>query len=151
MTAICGMFNFFRIQEVIFECTNYDRKIINAWTNFLTDFYRAEGIDKVWTKNNYCPTESEYFSNMTLKVCGVMYFFIQLMQPQSSLQADFKPFSETLAAYVQLRDDYENLFMPEDYFKKRETFAEDLTHGKITLPVIHAIRVKENKEIMSRI
>jgi hypothetical protein len=107
MTAICGIFNFFRIQEVIFESTNYDRKIINAWTSFLMNVYRAESIDKVWTKNNYCPTESEYFSNMILRVSGVINFPVQLMQTQSSVNLDFKPFTDTLAAYVQLRDNCE--------------------------------------------
>jgi geranylgeranyl diphosphate synthase type 3 len=41
--------------------------------------------------------------------------------------------------FFSIRDDYENL-KSEDYAANK-SFAEDLTEGKFSFPVIHAIRL----------
>ena len=43
-----------------------------------------------------------------------------------------------LGLYFQIRDDYANLCL-EDY-SVNKSFAEDLTEGKLSFPIIHAIR-----------
>lgn len=40
--------------------------------------------------------------------------------------------------YFQIRDDYENLVSVD--YAKNKTFCEDLTEGKFSYPIIHAIR-----------
>jgi geranylgeranyl pyrophosphate synthase len=47
--------------------------------------------------------------------------------------------------YYQFVDDYENYLMPEDLT------ANDLTEGKDTMPIIHAIRIAGNKEIAGKL
>lgn len=44
--------------------------------------------------------------------------------------------------YFQIRDDYENL-QNTDYAKNK-TFCEDLSEGKFSFPIIHAIRKDSN-------
>jgi hypothetical protein len=137
---------------VIFRGTNFNREFMKIWTNELMMYvYRSEGIDHIWSESMYCPTEYEFITNMMMKVSGFGNLLVGLMQSASSVKTDFRPFTDLLMAYAQLRDDYENLFMPEDYFEKRETFAEDLTLGKFTLPLIHAIQMKKNQEIIGKI
>lgn len=43
-----------------------------------------------------------------------------------------------LAKFFQIRDDYLNL--TSDEMAKAKTFAEDLTEGKFSFPIIHAVR-----------
>lgn len=47
-----------------------------------------------------------------------------------------------LGLYFQIRDDYENL-QSADYAKNK-TFCEDLSEGKFSFPIIHAIRKDPN-------
>jgi hypothetical protein len=62
MTTNCAIYNFFLIQNEIFQCVNYDPKIIKTIMNFLTTFYRSEGIEMIWSKKFHCPTEEEILS-----------------------------------------------------------------------------------------
>ncbi|KAK6041996.1 hypothetical protein COOONC_20499 [Cooperia oncophora] len=43
-----------------------------------------------------------------------------------------------MALFFQIRDDYMNLV--SDEMAKQKSFAEDLTEGKFSFPIIHAIR-----------
>jgi len=53
---------------------------------------------------------------------------------------DFIPLVNLLGLYFQIRDDYINL-KSEDYAKNK-SFAEDLTEGKFSFPIIYAIRAQ---------
>ena len=53
--------------------------------------------------------------------------------------------------YLQYFDDNANYFKPEEDFKMEEAFASDLTEGKYTLPIVHAIKIKKNKEIAGKL
>lgn len=48
--------------------------------------------------------------------------------------------------FGQYRNDYRNLFMPEEENTK-EVFADDLTEGKFTFPLIHAVHTLKNNEV----
>ena len=53
-----------------------------------------------------------------------------------------------LGLYFQVRDDYANLCM-EDYAENK-SFAEDLTEGKFSFPIVHAITKNPNdRKIMN--
>jgi geranylgeranyl diphosphate synthase type 3 len=45
---------------------------------------------------------------------------------------------DLLGLFFQIRDDYVNL-TSEEYMKSRGSFADDLTEGKYSFPIVHAI------------
>ena len=51
---------------------------------------------------------------------------------------DYVKLTSLLGLYFQIRDDYANLCM-EEYFENK-SFGEDLTEGKFSFPIIHAIQ-----------
>ncbi len=65
------------------------------------------------------------------------------MQLYSKSDSDFSELTRLLGLYFQIRDDYANLCLDE--YTENKTYAEDLTEGKFSFPVIHAIRT--SKEI----
>jgi geranylgeranyl diphosphate synthase, type III len=50
--------------------------------------------------------------------------------------------SNDLAAYFQIRDDYINLADAE--YMKSKSFCEDITEGKFSFPMVHAIQQQQN-------
>lgn len=80
---------------------------------------------------------------------------------------DFVPLVNIFGVYVQIRDDYMNLqstevslhsvlFLPEEkaqhalQHSDNKGFAEDLTEGKFSFPIVHGVRADEqNRVIMS--
>lgn len=63
---------------------------------------------------------------------------VRLMQSFSENRSNFVPLLDTLALFFQIRDDYANLLSEE--YKENKSFCEDLTEGKFSFPIIHAIR-----------
>ena len=64
---------------------------------------------------------------------------MELFTPkQSSPTTDFVSLTSLLGLYFQIRDDYANLCLDE--YTANKSFAEDLTEGKFSFPIIHAIR-----------
>jgi len=53
-------------------------------------------------------------------------------------RTDFTPLMDKLALYFQIRDDLVNLWSGE--YMTSKSFCEDLTEGKFSFPIIHAIR-----------
>jgi geranylgeranyl pyrophosphate synthase len=52
--------------------------------------------------------------------------------------------------FSQMQNDYKNVFMPEEYYRKNDismNFADDLTQGKFSFPLVHAIETMKNEEI----
>lgn len=49
--------------------------------------------------------------------------------------------------YFQIRDDYCNLSLKE--YSENKSFCEDLTEGKFSFPIIHAITIqKEDRQVL---
>merc|ERR1712228_825098 len=63
---------------------------------------------------------------------------VRLMQLFSGSDENFTELTRLLGLYFQIRDDYVNLRL-EDYTANK-SFAEDLTEGKFSFPVLHTIR-----------
>ena len=51
---------------------------------------------------------------------------------------NYEELTSLLGLYFQIRDDYANLCLEE--YAVNKSFAEDLTEGKFSFPIVHAIQ-----------
>ncbi|XP_052749310.1 terpene synthase isoform X1 [Galleria mellonella] len=112
-----------------------------VYTEQLLELHRGQGMEIYWRDNFQCPSEEEY-KEMTIKKTGGLFMLaIRLMQLFSENKSDFSKLSAILGLYFQIRDDYCNLCLQE--YSENKSFCEDLTEGKFSFPIIHAIRNQE--------
>ncbi|KIJ46664.1 hypothetical protein M422DRAFT_46083 [Sphaerobolus stellatus SS14] len=97
-------------------------------TEELLNLHRGQGLDIFWRDNLICPSEEEYIDMVNNKTGGLFRIAIRLMMALSSSNI----------VYFQIRDDYMNLQSSE--YETHKGFAEDLTEGKFSFPIIHAVR-----------
>ncbi|XP_021200662.2 terpene synthase isoform X1 [Helicoverpa armigera] len=118
-----------------------------VYTEQLLELHRGQGIEIYWRDNFQCPSEEEY-KEMTIKKTGGLFMLaIRLMQLFSENKSDFSKLSAILGLYFQIRDDYCNLRLQE--YTENKSYCEDLTEGKFSFPIIHAIRNPEgDKQVL---
>jgi len=106
-------------------------------------------MDLFWRDTFTVPTEAEYLKMISNKTGGLFRLALRLMQVESTQQIDLLPLIETLGLIFQIRDDYENLC--SDEYSQAKGFCEDLTEGKFSFPIIHAVRSSPfgNNEILN--
>jgi len=114
----------------------------------LLELHRGQGMEIYWRDSYICPTEEEYKEMIIKKTGGLFGLAVQLMQLFSTNTKDMGPLMATLGLYFQIRDDYANLNLEE--YAENKSFCEDLTEGKFSFPVIHAIRSRpDDKQIIN--
>ncbi|KAL5291011.1 GGPS1 family protein [Megaselia abdita] len=109
-----------------------------VYTEQLIELHRGQGMEIYWRDNFTCPSESEYKLMTIRKTGGLFMLAIRLMQLFSENKADFSKLTAILGLYFQIRDDYCNLRMKE--YSENKSFCEDLTEGKFSFPIIHAVQ-----------
>lgn len=129
---------------VYFQAMNDCRKLENAkaleiFVIEMLNLHRGQGLDIHWRDNLNCPTLEDYQSMVMDKTGGVFRLAIKLMQCFSEDQeTDYVSLGNELGLFFQIRDDYINL-MSEEFMGNKGVY-EDLTEGKFSFPIIHAIR-----------
>lgn len=119
-------------QPVIFDLD----KLI---TEELLNLHRGQGLDLLWRDTLTCPTEDEYIHMVNNKTGGLFRIAIKLMMAKSTMPfVDYIPLVNLFSIYFQIRDDYMNLQSTE--YETNKGFAEDLTEGKFSFPIVHSIR-----------
>jgi len=103
----------------------------------LLELHRGQGMEIHWRDSFTCPSEEEYKQMTIRKTGGLFGLAIRLMQLFSDSQKDYTKLTGILGLYFQIRDDYANLCMKE--YSDSKSYCEDLTEGKFSFPVIHAI------------
>uniref|UniRef100_A0A0R3RY64 Pre-mRNA-splicing factor 18 n=1 Tax=Elaeophora elaphi TaxID=1147741 RepID=A0A0R3RY64_9BILA len=119
-------------------------KAVEIFTEQLLELHRGQGKELYWRDIVQCPTEEEYEKMAIQKTGGLFALTIQLMELFGKKQYDFKSLIANLALYFQIRDDYINLCSHS--YAGQKTFAEDLTEGKFSYPIIVAIKEKCNDD-----
>lgn len=119
-----------------------------VYTEQLLELHRGQGMEIYWRDNFICPSEDEY-KIMTMKKTGGLFMLaVRLMQLFSDNKADFTKLAGIFGLYFQIRDDYCNLCSQE--YSENKSFCEDLTEGKFSFPIIHAIHTKpEDKQVFN--
>ncbi|XP_055307370.1 terpene synthase isoform X2 [Sitodiplosis mosellana] len=118
-----------------------------VYTEQLLELHRGQGMEIYWRDNFTCPTESEYKLMTIRKTGGLFMLAIRLMKLFSNSNADFSQLTAILGLYFQIRDDYLNLTSKE--YSESKSFCEDLTEGKFSFPIIHAVNnQKHDRQVL---
>ena len=107
------------------------------------------GMEIYWRDNFTCPTEEEYKLMISRKTGGLFNLAVRLMQLFSDSDENFTELTRLLGLYFQIRDDYANLKL-EDYAANK-SFAEDLTEGKFSFPILHTIKTNPRDDRVVKI
>jgi geranylgeranyl diphosphate synthase type 3 len=104
------------------------------------NLHRGQGQD-IWKRDNFVPPTEEEYDQMVLdKTGGLFRLAVRLMQVFSEDDRDYIPLVNTLSIYFQIRDDYINLV--DIKYQQHKSFCEDITEGKFSFPIIHAIHAR---------
>ncbi|KAL7669532.1 hypothetical protein ACOME3_010184 [Neoechinorhynchus agilis] len=112
------------------------------FTEQMLKHYQGQGIEIWWRESCVCPTEDEYRIMICNKIGSLLTIPIELMKYFSRhIVESLDQLIRELAIFLQYRADYLNLSC--GFHESGKDFAESITEGKFTLPVIHAINTKE--------
>ena len=124
---------------------------VKIFKDSMLELHRGQGMEIYWRDTYMCPTEEEYRETIVRKTGGLFNLAVMLLQlfsdGDSCPKYDYVKLTSLLGLYFQIRDDYANLCF-EEYFENK-SFGEDLTEGKFSFPIIHAIQTfpKDNRLI----
>nr|ARE68915.1 geranylgeranyl pyrophosphate synthase [Epicauta chinensis] len=120
---------------------------VRVYTEQVLELHRGQGMEIYWRDNYICPSEDEYKQMTIRKTGGLFMLAIRLMQLFSDNKEDYTKLTGILGLYFQIRDDYLNLHSKD--FMQHKSYCEDLTEGKFSFPIIHAIhsQPKDNQII----
>ncbi|KAL5350081.1 geranylgeranyl pyrophosphate synthetase [Pseudogymnoascus australis] len=103
------------------------------------------GMDLYWRDTLTVPTEADYLEMVRNKTGGLFRLAVRLMQAESASTTSkltppqrLRPLASLIGTLYQIRDDYANLLSPT--YSTNKGLCEDLTEGKFSFPIIHAIR-----------
>ncbi|XP_076384890.1 geranylgeranyl pyrophosphate synthase quemao isoform X3 [Megalopta genalis] len=114
----------------------------------LLELHRGQGMEIYWRDNYICPSETAYRQMTIRKTGGLFNLAVRLMQLFSNCKEDFTPLAGIIGLYFQIRDDYSNLLLQE--YAENKSFCEDLSEGKFSFPIIHAIQSHpEDRQLMN--
>ncbi|XP_070159212.1 terpene synthase isoform X2 [Polyergus mexicanus] len=103
----------------------------------LLELHRGQGMDIFWRDNFICPSEADYKTMTIRKTGGLFNLAVRLMKLFSTYEEDLSSLVAILGLYFQIRDDYCNLCLGE--YTENKSYCEDLSEGKFSFPIIHAL------------
>ncbi|VDO50259.1 unnamed protein product [Haemonchus placei] len=120
------------------KCTRLSHEAVRIFAEQMLELHRGQGKELFWRDTVTCPTEAEYEEMVVQKTGGLFFLAVKLMELFSNAKYDFCKLLRQMALFFQIRDDFMNLV--SDEMAQQKSFAEDLTEGKFSFPIIHAIR-----------
>ncbi|KIJ66066.1 hypothetical protein HYDPIDRAFT_87429 [Hydnomerulius pinastri MD-312] len=116
----------------------------------LLALHRGQGREILWRDSLQCPSEEEYIDMVKDKTGGLLRIVIRLMMECATTNKDvnYIPLVDLIGIWFQIRDDYMNL--QSNVYAEGKGFAEDLSEGKFSFPIVHGIREQpDNRQILS--
>jgi geranylgeranyl diphosphate synthase, type III len=105
----------------------------------MLELHHGQGMEIWWRDNFVSPSEDEY-RQMVMRKCGGLFSLaVRLMQLFSSEDVRSMFNFDHLC---QIRDDYCNLISKE--YANNKSYCEDLTEGKFSFPILHAVNTHES-------
>ena len=114
---------------------------LQIYTEELMNLHRGQGMELFWRDSLQCPSEEDYLEMVSNKTGGLFRLAIKLMSCASEFKPDLLELVNYIGMIFQIRDDYINLNSTQ--YQANKGFCEDLTEGKFSFPIIHAVRKDE--------
>lgn len=113
---------------------------MEIFTSEMLQLHRGQGMDLYWRDTLTCPTEDDYLEMVQNKTGGLFRLAVKLMQADSVERdwIDCVPLVNIMGLVFQICDDYLNL--KSTIYTQNKGLCEDLTEGKFSFPIIHAVR-----------
>jgi len=140
LTINCANYTYFLALELVHNSGS--AKAVKVFVDELLHLHRGQGWDIFWRDNYKCPTLEMYEQMVLDKTGGLLRLAVKLMQAFSTYGADLITLTNQIGLYYQIRDDYINL-MSAKYMETKD-YCEDLTEGKFSYPIIHAVLANPN-------
>ncbi|KAJ7853532.1 isoprenoid synthase domain-containing protein [Mycena olivaceomarginata] len=125
-------------------------ELVSIITSELISLHRGQGLELLWRDSLACPSEDQYVGMVNDKTGGLLRIGIKLLMAcgTTNLEIDYVPLVNLIGVYFQIRDDYMNLQSNE--YTSNKGFAEDLTEGKFSFPIVHGINAdKTNRQVLN--
>ncbi|KAJ3498827.1 hypothetical protein NMY22_g19565 [Coprinellus aureogranulatus] len=113
--------------------------LMDIFLEEILELHRGQGLEIYWRETGTCPSEDEYFCMIKQKTGGLFRLGVRLMAAcsSSSVTIDCTSVVDLFSVFFQVRDDVMNLDSSD--YAAAKGFAEDLTEGKFSFPVVHAV------------
>jgi len=153
-TINCGNYVYFlAVQKAMVLCP-FQREgcdVVGIVLSELLNLHRGQGLDILWRDSLECPTEAQYIDMVNKKTSGLLRIAVKLMMACSTthVEIDYVPLVNLFGVYFQIRDDLMNLDNLE--YERNKGFAEDLTEGKFSFPVIHGIYAEPDSKLLTNV
>ncbi|TDL14896.1 farnesyltranstransferase [Rickenella mellea] len=117
----------------------------------LLNLHRGQGLELVWRDSLRCPSEDQYIDMVNKKTGGLFRLAVKLMTAcaPTPIDIDYVPLFNLFGVFFQIRDDLMNLDNNE--YEKNKGFAEDLTEGKFSFPVIHGVCAQRDSNVLTNV
>ncbi|XP_071559542.1 terpene synthase-like [Temnothorax nylanderi] len=120
---------------------------VKILTEQLLEFNRGQGMDMYWKDNLMCPTENNYKMMAERKAGWLIKLMANLMKLFSTCEIDLSSLLNLMGFYYQIHNDYCNLCICKD--PNDESYCDDLTKGKFSFPIIHALKYDDDRQIIN--
>ena len=112
---------------------------VQVFTHALVELHQGQGKDIYWRDEGIVPTLDEYEQMVVEKTGGLFNLAMGLLRTASKFNdARIDILMNEMAFFFQVLDDYLNL--QSDEYHDNKSYAEDLTEGKFSYPIIHSIQ-----------
>ncbi|PWY65557.1 geranylgeranyl pyrophosphate synthase [Aspergillus eucalypticola CBS 122712] len=111
-----------------------------AFLDELETLALGQALDLHWKFQKKCPTTSHYLNMVDNKTGGLFRMALRVMEIESKTEPcpDLMHLITLMGRYYQIRDDYMNL--TSDEYTETKGYCEDLSEGKLSFPLIHALQ-----------
>lgn len=126
---------------------NERTRIVEIYNEEMINVYFGQTLDIHWHKNTKDIKKSEYLEMCRLKTGGLVRMAVRmacvLAGKDAKIENDFKNFAELVGIAFQIKDDALEFTSDEKTFGK--SFGNDITEGKMSLPVVLALEKSDKK------